>query len=200
MESVSFLTDGAGSTNSATVQSGASTLSPFRSMDVDHRINGTPGAISNGSFRSRLGGPSRGRVSLGSGSRPVDPLDPPAEPLQPAPPDRRKRDRLLKRVSPCGMRRRGTHPAPGHVHRRRHSGSTRAMDYVNQKPPGHPLRRRSRHEEPGACYLYARALAEPSSRRLPMSSDNRQTATLPPSCPGSGRRSQLSAQAQARQL
>jgi hypothetical protein len=88
MESVSFLTDGAGSTSSATVHSGASTLSPFRSLDVDHRINGTPGAISTGSFRSRLGGPSRGRVSLGSVSRPVDPLDPPAEPLQPAPPDR----------------------------------------------------------------------------------------------------------------
>jgi hypothetical protein len=47
----------------------------------------------------------------------------------------RKRDRLLKRVSPCGMRRRGAHPAPRHVHRRRHSGSTRAMDYVNQNPP-----------------------------------------------------------------
>jgi hypothetical protein len=65
----------------------------------------------------------------------------------------RKRDRLLKRVSPCGMCRRGAHPAPRHVHRRRHSGSTRAMDHVNQNPPGHPLRRRSRHEEPGACYF-----------------------------------------------
>jgi DNA polymerase-1 len=39
----------------------------------------------------------------------------------------RKRDRLLKRVSPCGMRRRGAHPAPRHVHRRRHSGSTREI-------------------------------------------------------------------------
>jgi hypothetical protein len=67
MESVSFLTDGAGSTGSSTVQSGASTpSSPLRSLSVDHRIGGTPKAISNGSFRSRLRGPSRGRVSLES--------------------------------------------------------------------------------------------------------------------------------------
>jgi hypothetical protein len=165
MESVSFLTDGAGSTSSATVQSGASTLSPFRSLDVDHRINGTPGAISNGSFRSRLGGPSRGRVSLVSVSRPVDPLDPPAEPLQPAPPDRTifppgSRPAVLAQARPAVKKSVALRDAPAR-RASRSEARTQAPSFGldpryglrQSKPPGHPLRRRSRHEEPGACYF-----------------------------------------------
>src|SRR5258708_10658297 len=62
VESASYLTDGAGSTSSATDQSSAATPSRRRSGSVDHRTNGSPRAISSGSFRSRPGGPSRGWV------------------------------------------------------------------------------------------------------------------------------------------